>query len=295
MNRLTVGGATIAVAAEGRGRWQATRLARRFSRDTGSPVLEIALAPLAAAPSDAGHPRYDPSRDWWIAERDDGWVVNFWDNHLSTTRSRCLILVVDRPWTRGTIYLPPFLIGPDARPFWLWYPLEQLLLTTVLGHSRGAVVHASAIVHEGLGWVFAGTHGAGKSTTASLFVKHRNAVVLSDDRVVVRRVAGAWRVFGTPWAGTVMQASPMSAPLAGIFFLRHGRETTAIPLTPPRAAPRLLARCFHPYWDRAALSGLLDTVGSVAVDVPCYDFPFVPDAEAIVAALPERRVEAVSA
>ena len=292
MNRLTVGGATVAVAAEGRGRWQTTRLGQRFSRDVGSPMLEITPAPLADAPPDSGRVGYDSARGWWISERDDGWTISFWDDHRKSTRSRCQVLAVDPTWRRGTIYLPSSLSEPRVRPFRLWYPLEQLLFTTLLGRSAGAVVHATAIVRRGLGWVFAGTHGAGKSTMASLFTKRDDAVVLSDDRVVVRRVAGTWKVFGTPWAGTVMQASPMAAPLAGVFFIRHGQQTEAIPLAADRVAPRLLARCFHPYWDRDALSGLVDTVSAVAVGVPCYDLPFALDAEGILAALPRSRAEA---
>jgi hypothetical protein len=285
VNRLTVGGATVTVAAEGRGRWQASRLARRFSREAGSPRLEITVAPLAEAPPEGGRVAYDSEIGWWISERDDGWTIGFWDDHVSAARQRCLVLAVDRTWSRGTLHLAPPLTGAGQRPFRLWHPLEQILFTTLLGHAHGAVVHASAIVHGGLGWVFAGTHGAGKSTTAALFAGRDDAVVLSDDRVVVRRVEDGWRVFGTPWAGTVMEASPTSAPLAGIFFLRHGDRTTPIPLAPERAAPRLLARCFHPYWDRGALSGLLDTVSAAALAVPCHDFPFVPEAAAILAAL----------
>ena len=289
MNRLTVGGATVAVAAEGRGRWSTTRRARLFARATGWPVLSIVPAPLAAAPAEPARPSFDSGRGWWVSERQGGWSISFWDDHRRPSPALCQVLSVDRSWSSGHLYLSPAFTGPGARPFWLWYPLEQLLFTTLLGRSRGAVVHASAIVSDGVGWVFAGTHGAGKSTTAALFAGRPNTVVLSDDRVVVRRVGGAWEVFGTPWAGTVMKASPLSAPVGGILFLRHGPPTTATPLLAASAATRLLARCFHPYWDRCALDGLLETVTSIALDVPCYDFPFVPDADAIVAALPRLR------
>jgi hypothetical protein len=285
VNHLTVGGATVAVAAEGRARWSTTRLARCFSRDLGRPRLSLEPAPLAAAPPVQGRTTFESGRGWWVSESEDGFTVSFWDDHLRPTRRRRKVLTVDPAWTRGTLYLPPELADSNGHRFWLWYPLEHVMFTSLLGRSSGAVVHASAIVRDGYGWVFAGTHGAGKSTTAALFAGRADAVVLSDDRVVLRRIGGVWRVFGTPWPGTVLRASPTSAPIAGIFFLRHGGRTERRPLPPATAAPRLLARCFLPYWDRRALTGLLETVTDIARDVPCYDFPFVPEPDAIIGCL----------
>lgn len=285
MNHLTVGGATVAVAAEGRARWSTTRLARVFSREVGSPRLSLEASPLSAAPRESGRTVFDSNRGWWVSEAADGWSVRFWDDHLRASRAVAQVLAVDPVWQRGTLYLPPELTGAEARPFRLWYPLEHVLFTTLLARAAGVIVHASAILRDGRGWVFAGTHGAGKSTTAALFARRPDTVVLADDRVVLRRVDGVWKVFGTPWPGTVQRASPESAPIAGIWFLRHGTQTEALPLDPPVAGPRLLARCFHPYWDRAALAGLVETVASLARDVPCYDFPFVPDADAILRCL----------
>ena len=194
-------------------------------------------------------------------------------------------LEIDRSWQSAVFHLPRVRTGPRARPFFLGYPLEPILFTSLLGRSEGAVVHATGLIHRGQGWVFAGTHGAGKSTIASLVRRRGDGVLLNDDRVVVRRVDGVWRVFGTPWAGTVLKVSPASAPLAGILFLRRGAVTRATRLEPGRVAAMFLPRCFHPYWDREALDALLATTARLAHEVPCYDFPFVPDEAAIIEAI----------
>jgi len=158
----------------------------------------------------------------------------------------------------------------------------MLLFTSLLAHAHGVIVHAAAVVVDGEGWVFAGPHGAGKSTLARLFKTRPGVTVLNDDRVVVREVHGRWRVFGTPWAGSARLNADATASIRGICLIRHGRATTPTRLPPAQAAARLLARCLHPYWDRAAAAALLATIARIASDVPCYDFPFVPSFRSVV-------------
>ena len=198
-------------------------------------------------------------------------------------------LEIDRSWRSAIFYLRRARTGPGAWPFFLGYPLEPILFTSLLARAAGALVHATGVIHRGQGWVFAGTHGAGKTTIAGLLERRADCAVLNDDRVVVRRVDGVWRVFGTPWAGTILKASPASAPLAGILFISHGEATRATRLEPGRAAASFLPRCFHPYWDRQALEALLETTARLAREVPCYDFPFVPDTAVILGAVAAAR------
>src|SRR5262249_50734524 len=153
------------------------------------------------------------------------------------------------------------------------YPVEQLLFVGLLAHAAGAVVHAMGIIRDGHGWIFAGPSGAGKSTLAALLRRRHEVTLLNDERVIVRAVEGQWRLFGTPWPGTIRQVSAASAPLAGICLIRHGTHTCAQRLSPSQAVARLLARCIHPYWDRQGLEALLGTVGRLVQEVSCYDFP----------------------
>jgi len=278
---LTVGRSTVAVTgAAGSGDWVVGRLHRPFLHAGGDPTFHLSVAPLERRVPPDGVVTFDSGLGWRVVETADGW------SFVGLRAGRAYhALAADRSWRAGTVFLPARLRVGDARPFPLAYPWEMLLFTTLLAHADGAIAHATAVVIDGAGWVFAGPHRAGKSTLARLFKTRSNVTVLNDDRVAVRHVAGRWHVFGTPWAGSARLNADASAPIRGLCLIRHGRATKPKRLTPAQAAPRLLARCLHPYWDRAAASKLLDTIARLVAEVPCYDFPFAPSVRSILRGL----------
>jgi hypothetical protein len=283
---LTIGGATVAVrSVRGRRGFTTDRLHRPFLGTTGTPVLGLSVRPLDTARPPTGVLRFDSGIGWQVWQTTHGWSLRFTDGRGREPRLY-QTLEADRRWTRATLYMrtPRRAAGPE--PFFLAHPLEQLLFMSLLARARGFVVHATGLIRDGVGWIFAGTHGAGKSTLARLATRGGRSLLLSDDRVVLRQVHGRWRVYGTPWSGTVREpTSPTSAPLGAVFFIRHGHETNAVSLAAAPALRRLVPRCLHPYWDRGALARFLEDAAHLASTVSCYDFPFVPDASAIALAV----------
>jgi hypothetical protein len=193
-------------------------------------------------------------------------------------------VLIDEARRRGRLFLPA---GPFARRpgFALSYPLEELLFQHHAARRGALVLHACGIRRPGGALVFCGESGAGKSTTARLWRRHRrDTEVLSDDRVVLRTVRGRFRVFGTPWHGSGRHASPSSAPVAALFFLRAGRASEVSRLSSSEAAARLLARSFLPPWDARAVAGALAAARRVTRALPCFELRFRPDRSSIVAA-----------
>jgi hypothetical protein len=282
---LTIGGATVAVrSVRGRRGFATDRLHRPFLGTAGTPVLGLSVRPLDAVRPPSGVLRFDSGIGWQVWQTTHGWSLRFTDGR-GRAPTLYQALEADRRWTRATLYMRRPHRAAGSEPFFLAHPLEQLLFMSLLTRVRGFVVHATGLTRDGVGWVFAGTHGAGKSTLARLATRRGDSLLLSDDRVVLRRVHGRWHVFGTPWSGTVREpTSPTSAPVRAVFFIRHGDETKAVELTAPEALRRLVPRCLHPYWDRAALGRLIDDAAHLVSTLPCYDFPFVPNASAIVLA-----------
>lgn len=286
MDGLTVGGATVLLSQEkDAGAWSVDRLHQPFFRLGGSPALALSILSLSLFRPQEGGLCFNSGVAWRAFEAPESFSLVFEGKSRLGSLEVCRALSVDRAWRSGTLYLPAFRRSSAPRPFPLDYPVEQLLFVSLLACSAGAVVHGTGVILDGQGFVFAGTHGAGKSTLAALFRHRRGVRLLNDDRVVVRHLDGQWRVFGTPWAGTVRQVSSESAPLGGVFFIRHDTATRAIPFFPSQAAPRLLARCFHPYWDREGLGALIAAVGRLVREVPCYDFPFTPRLQPVLRVL----------
>lgn len=166
------------------------------------------------------------------------------------------------------------------------YPLDQLLIMYILARHQGAVIHAAGIEMKGKGFIFAGPSGAGKSTLARLFnasigQNSPGTSVLSDERMVARKVNGTFNAYGTPWHGEAAAARNKCTPLSGIFFLNHGKENRAKPLAPRQALEKLLKVTSIPWYDRDVMPGVLGFCEALLARVPLFELHFTPGMEAV--------------
>jgi hypothetical protein len=105
--------------------------------------------------------------------------------------------------------------------------------------------------------------------------------VLSDDRIILRRVGSSFTMYGTPWHGEAALAAPASAPLTGVFFLEHGAANALVPLGSAAAVTRLFACGFPPFHDRSGLDFTLAFFAELAAEIPCHELHFAPDAQVV--------------
>ncbi len=189
------------------------------------------------------------------------------------------VVSIDERLREGQLH---FDASPRGPRYALDYPLDELLFQHRLAREGAVEVHACGIVWKGRTLLFCGRSGGGKTTTARLWRRHaRGARILSDDRVVLRPGRTGVRAHGTPWHGDGGLASPLSAPLGALFFLRHGRATRIEPLSRAEAAARLFARSFPPPWDLEGVEGALDACADAATTVPAFALAFCPDRTAV--------------
>ncbi len=139
------------------------------------------------------------------------------------------------------------------------------------------VIHATGIKENGEGILFAGVSGSGKSTLASFYQGQKKAMILSDDRVIIRKQQGKFWIFGTPWHGEVKLYSAQKAVLKKIIFLRHGAENRMKKAERVEASSRLVVCSFPPFWSKKKMESTLRLVDSLTEEIPCYDLAFVPD------------------
>lgn len=157
----------------------------------------------------------------------------------------------------------------------LEFPLSEVLMVCLLAKGRGLMVHACGICDNGRGYLFAGNSAHGKSTLANLWKEE--AMVLNDDRIILRLRKGRFWMYGTPWHGDYNGVSPQGVPLDKIFFLRHAENNSADPKKGVSASAMILARCFPPLWDPEGMRYTLDFCSQLAEEVPCYELGVVPD------------------
>jgi hypothetical protein len=163
--------------------------------------------------------------------------------------------------------------------------LEQIFYQAF--HSaRGAagvdawLVHSSAVIVDGRGYLFVGPSEAGKSTVARLSADHH---VLGDEMNVLLPTDDGIDVAGTVFNGTFRDKAPGRAPLAGIFLLQqapHHRVSDARDaadisafageIVPPVGLDELP--------DRGTLPAMVDAAAMAAGKSALKRLEFLPDA-----------------
>ncbi len=188
------------------------------------------------------------------------------------------IAIFDADFQQGEVYshIPEPGETPEGLlPNPLEFPLPEVLMICLLAQGRGLMIHACGIDDSGRGYLFAGSSTHGKTTMARLW--GNQALVLNDDRIVLRRREGRFWMYGTPWHSDYTSVSPKGVPLEKVFFLRHAEANSARRKEGVTASSMLLTRCFPPLWNAEGMSFTLDFCAQLVASVPCYELGFVPD------------------
>lgn len=217
---------------------------------------------------------------WRLLTHDNKNIFQIFEDPKNKTP--CITASFDHDYRKGTIYLNPEQTGESEFPDPLSYPLDELLMTNFLSRNRGLIVHSFGLSdHHKNGLLFIGQSGAGKSTMANLWKKKNNAELLSDDRIVIRKKSGRFAIYGTPWHGDAGVASPGSAPLKKIFFIKKAEKNYFHRLGLMDASSRLMVCCFPPFWDKKGMEFTLQFIDEIVQNIPCYELGFEPN-ESIV-------------
>jgi hypothetical protein len=190
----------------------------------------------------------------------------------------------DPSFQRGHIVLNRNIIPGDHPIFPLEYPLDELVMMHRLALGEGVEVHALGLQdQDGAGYLFLGHSGAGKSTTARLWMEQPGVKLLSDDRIILRKHDDLFWMYGTPWHGDAGVALPDRAPLSSIFLLEQWPSNELAPIATSRAAAELFARAFVPHYLESGIHFTLDFLDQITRSVPCSILRFTPTLGAVEA------------
>jgi len=253
----------------------------RFVVPNGGPAdLDIAIERAAVMPERSGMPLFDSGAVW--AMYDDGGRLRIDCTSDVFGPEAYKVAYFDRDFTAGRVLLRADVFDGAVDP--LEYPLDEVIVANLLARGRGVELHACGVIDgQGGGRLFVGQSGAGKTTTARLWIDAEEVEIVSDDRVIVREIGGEWRMFGTPWHGEAELSSPASAPLAGVYLLRQAPATKLVDVVPAEAAARLFACTFPLFHDGRALAYTLDCLERLIAAVPVKVLEFTPDRSAVEA------------
>jgi hypothetical protein len=190
----------------------------------------------------------------------------------------------DPSFQRGHIVLRRQCFAADAPVYPLEYPIDELAMMHRLSRGGGAELHALGLAdRDGSGYLFLGHSGAGKSTTARLWMSEPGVKLLSDDRIILRQRDGKFWMYGTPWHGDAGVSSPHCAPLSAIFLLEQDRVNQILPMPTAKATAELFARCFVPHYLSDGIQFTLNFLDELTRSIPCSIFQFAPTESAVEA------------
>lgn len=150
----------------------------------------------------------------------------------------------------------------------------------VLSHDAVAI-HASAVFREQTAYLFLGQSGAGKSTHASLWIRHLPGTeLLNDDNPTIRLVDGCFRACGTPWSGKTPCYRPLDFPIGGIVRLSQAARNRFCRQEGTDAFVTLYPGCSVIAQDDVLWGRLCDTLIRLAESVPVGQLACRPDADA---------------
>jgi hypothetical protein len=207
----------------------------------------------------------------------------------------------DDAYTRGEVIVSKEVTAEDP----LEYPLDELLVASILARGGGVELHGCGIVVDGRGYLFVGQSGAGKTTTARIWLAETAATILSDDRIIVRPSPGAarhplpaargegpqsggegrFRMYGTPWHGEAEICTAADAPLDGIYLLQQAPVTAIRNIDPADAVARLFGCSFPLFYDPESISFALRLFGELVSEGLVHLLDFTVDSSAIHAVL----------
>ena len=167
--------------------------------------------------------------------------------------------------------------GGDLNPFPLKYPMGPILLHYLTLNHEAVMMHASCAYDGETGRMFTGFSGVGKSTMSRLWANAGNRIIY-DDRLIIRKERWGYSVHNTPM---YYRDIPKSAPLGGIFLIRHAPENILKRVDGAMAVSRVMAFSIQNNYDPLVVAKRLAFFSELCTSVPVYDMGFVPDATAV--------------
>jgi hypothetical protein len=133
--------------------------------------------------------------------------------------------------------------------------------------------HASAVAVDGVAYLFSAKSGTGKSTHTRLWreLLGNKAVMVNDDRPLLRVSDDVITFYGTPCNGKHKIGNNISVPLKAICLLSRAEENTIRKITKSEALQELFKQSYHPE-DNTARAKTMTLIDKMTDSVALWQF-----------------------
>ena len=110
------------------------------------------------------------------------------------------------------------------------------------------LMHGSVVAVDGEAYLFTAKSGTGKSTHTRFWreVFGERAIMVNDDKPLLKLTDDGVLACGTPWDGKHRLSTNVCLPLKAICILERGKENEIHPISPQEALPMVFQQTYRP-------------------------------------------------
>ena len=168
-------------------------------------------------------------------------------------------------------------LDSENKPVPLKYPMGPIMMHYLAQKCGAVMMHASCAYDGVKGRLFTGFSGNGKSTMSKIW-SDAGSLIINDDRIIIRKTEDGYIAYNTPM---FYQDIPKKAPLNAIYLISHSPENRIKKLGGAIAVSRVMAFCIQNNFEKHLIKNHLEFFSAICVDLPIFDFGFVPDTSVI--------------
>lgn len=172
-----------------------------------------------------------------------------------------------------------------AQPEYMRFAVDNaamLVFAFATVQHQTLLFHSSVTVRNGVGYMFLGHSGTGKSTHSQQWHKaFADAQLLNDDNPVVRILPDdSVHVYGSPWSGKTPCYKNASAPVAALVQLAQAPENKMARLKMTQAYPYILASVSGLKILPQMMDQLYESIAKLLEITPVYRLECLPNPDA---------------
>lgn len=157
----------------------------------------------------------------------------------------------------------------------------RALCDYVLNKGDGIIFHCSAVAVDGEAYLFAAPSGTGKSTHTRFWREYlgEKAVMINDDKPIIKYVDGTFYVYGTPWMGKHYLGANTRAKIKAICKLERGDKNEIEKAAVQDMLMAIFNQTLRPETE-SEVNNLLDIIEKLLSSVSLYRLKCTPTIDA---------------
>lgn len=151
----------------------------------------------------------------------------------------------------------------------------RVVIAALAFQAGGLMMHGAGILRRGMGYIFFGHSGSGKTTVSRL---SQQVVVLNDDFLVLHPVEKTWMAYATPfWHAAQVKPSNRSMQVNSLYRLVKDHSVYLEAMTPAQAVGEMVANIPISSGDPARLPEVMERCRQISAAAPVYWLHFLKD------------------